>query len=314
MTEGPELWNAEDIPDQTGKVFVVTGANSGLGFETTKALAAKGGEIVMACRSPEKASEAEGAIRAELPDARLVTMRLDLASLASVRAFADAFTSRYAKLDVLINNAGIMAVPYMKTADGFEMQLGTNHLGHFALTGLLFDRVLAAAPSRVITVSSSMHRVGRMNFDDLMWEKGYKKWPAYGRSKLANLLFTYELQRRIEAKGYGVLAAAAHPGYAATNLQGVGPRMSGSSLMERLTDLSNRLMAQSAAMGALPTLRAATDPSVKGGTYWGPDGAFESSGHPKRVQPVARAKNVEDQRRLWEESVRLTGVRFDSLA
>ena len=313
MTEGPKLWKADDIPSQQGRVCVVTGANSGLGLETAKGLATHGAEVILACRSLDKAAEAESTIRSAVPGARLVSMPLDLASLASVRAFADAFAARHAKLDLLVNNAGIMAIPYMKTADGFEMQLGTNHLGHFALTGLLLERLIASGRGRVVTVSSTMHRIGKMDFDDLLWERRYKKWPAYGRSKLANLLFTFELQRRLEAKRLPVIAVAAHPGYAATNLQRVGPRLTGSSMLEKFTDLSNRFMAQSAAMGALPTLRAATDPEVEGGTFWGPDGAFESSGHPHRVTPSPRAKNLEDAKKLWDASVRLTGVGFDAL-
>jgi NAD(P)-dependent dehydrogenase (short-subunit alcohol dehydrogenase family) len=231
-----------------------------------------------------------------------------------VRSFAAAFLEKHPQLDVLCNNAGVMALPYRKTADGFEMQFGTNHLGHFALTGLLIERLLATPQSRVVNVSSTAHRIGQMNFDDLNGEKSYGKWRAYGQSKLANLLFTYELQRRLEAAKAGTIAVACHPGYAATNLQAAGARMEGSSLMESIMDLGNRLFSQSAAMGALPTVYAATAPAVRGGDYVGPDGFMENWGSPKKVQSNARSHERSDAARLWEISEKLTGVRFAALA
>ncbi|MGH7819102.1 MAG: oxidoreductase, partial [Candidatus Binatia bacterium] len=253
-------------------------------------------------------------IVAEHPGAAVEVAALDLASLASVRAFAEAFASRHARLDVLCNNAGVMALPRSKTADGFEMQLGTNHLGHFALTGLLLQRLASTPRARVVTQSSTAHRMGRIDFDDLHAERSYGKWAAYGQSKLANLLFAYELARRLERSGKDVISVACHPGYAATELQFAGPRMEGSSLMERVMGLGNRLLAQSAAMGALPMLFAATAPELRGGDYVGPDGFGEAWGHPKKVGSNARSRDVEAAKRLWAVSGELTGVRYDALA
>jgi NAD(P)-dependent dehydrogenase (short-subunit alcohol dehydrogenase family) len=210
-----------------------------------------------------------------------------------------------------VNNAGVMALPYRTTADGFEMQLGTNHLGHFALTGLLLERLLGTPGSRVVSVSSTAHKVGRMRWDDLPWERGYSKWRAYGQSKLANLLFTYELQRRLEEARAQTLAVACHPGFAATNLQTAGPRMARSAFGERGMLLINRLFAQSAEMGALPTLYAACADDVEGGEYFGPDGFSESWGHPTRVRSSSRSHDHQDQARLWEVSEQLTGVRYE---
>lgn len=308
-------WSIEDVPDQAGKTFVITGSNSGIGYEAAAVLARKGAEVILGCRSAEKGEAAIASIRKAHPAANVKLMSLDLASLASIRAFAKRFASEHGRLDALINNAGLMAIPYAKTADGFEMQLGTNHLGHFALTGLLFGRLLESAPARVINLSSQAHRMGRIRFDDLMSEKRYDKWAAYGQSKLANLLFTHELQRRLEAK-YGtppVLALSAHPGYSATELQGKGATMGGSRFEAFVMRIGNDIVAQSAAMGALPTLRAAVDPDVKGGEYFGPGGFMEVSGPPKIVGCAAAAKDPETMRRLWEESVRLTGVDFGGL-
>jgi hypothetical protein len=217
----------------------------------------------------------------------------------------------YPSLHVLCNNAGVMAIPHRKTADGFEMQLGTNHLGHFALTGLLLDRLLATPGARVVSVSSNAHKFGAMRWDDLQWERRYRKWFAYSQSKLANLLFAFELQRRLAAQGAGLISVGCHPGYAATNLQAAGPRMQGSSLGEGIMELANRLFAQSAAMGALPTLYAATAPDVKGGDYIGPDGLGEQWGYPKKVPSNARSRDADAQRRLWEISEQLTGVRYE---
>jgi NAD(P)-dependent dehydrogenase (short-subunit alcohol dehydrogenase family) len=307
-------WTAADLPDLTGKVFVVTGGNSGLGLETARELARKGGHVVIACRDTGKAAAALDDLRASAPKVSAEAMRLDLASLASVRAFADAFRGGHTRLDALCNNAGVMALPYRKTADGFEMQLGTNHLGHFALTGCLLDVLRATPGARVVNVSSTMHRIGRMRFDDLQSERSYAKWPAYGQSKLANLLFTYELARRAEKATLNLTSVAAHPGYAATNLQTAGPRMEGAALMERLSLLGNRLFAQTAAMGALPTIYAAAAPGVRGGDYYGPSSVGEMWGSPKQVRSSGRSRDLEAAARLWRVSEELTGVSFPGLA
>jgi NAD(P)-dependent dehydrogenase (short-subunit alcohol dehydrogenase family) len=306
-------WSAEQIPDLSGKTIVVTGGNSGLGFETARALARRKARVVIACRSAEKAQGAIGEITAADPGAAVEAMELDLASLASVRAFAKAFLGRFPKLDVLVNNAGVMALPKRETVDGFEMQLGTNHLGHFALTGLLLEPLLATPGSRVVTLSSTIHKSGRIRFDDLQSEKRYQKWTAYGQSKLANLLFAYELQRRLAAKRADTISVAAHPGYAATNLQFAGPRMQGSSLLETVMHVMNRVLSQSAAMGALPTLYAATAPGVKGGDYFGPSGFAELGGPPRKVGSSKRSHDTADAAKLWEISADLTGIRYEAL-
>ncbi|HVN38504.1 MAG TPA: oxidoreductase [Myxococcota bacterium] len=307
-------WTHADVPSQRGRTIVVTGANSGIGLEAAKTLAGAGAHVVLACRDPRRADAAAASLRAAHPDARLEVLPLDLASLASVREFASAFSARHARLDVLVNNAGVMAIPRRVTADGFEMQLGTNHLGHFALTGLLLPRLLAAPAPRVVTVSSTAHRAGRMRFDDLQSERRYQRWLAYGQSKLANLLFGYELDRRARAAGRALVSAACHPGYSATNLQLVGPRMDGSRRMEALMDWANRVFSQDASMGALPTLFAATAPSVQGGDYYGPDRMFETWGHPTKVGSSARSRDALSARRLWQVSEELTGVRYEGLA
>jgi len=307
-------WTAADLPELSGRVFVVTGGNSGLGLETARELARKGGHVVIACRNATQAQAALENIRTSAPRASVESMSLDLADLASVRAFAAALRERHGRLDALCNNAGVMALPYRRTADGFEMQLGTNHLGHFALTGLLLETLLATPGARVVSVSSGAHRIGRIRFDDLQSERRYSKWQAYGQSKLANLLFTYELARRAEKAGVDLTALAAHPGYAATNLQAAGPRMQGSVLGERFVALGNRLFAQPAAMGALPTLYAAAAPEVRSGEYYGAGGPGELWGHPKRVGSSRRSRDLEVAARLWQVSEDLTGVRFKALA
>ena len=307
-------WSTADIPDQSGRVALVTGGNSGIGFEAAAALAAKGAHVILACRDGGRAKAALDAIRDRHPKASAEVQSLDLASLASVRACADLVLARHPRLDLLLNNAGVMAIPHRTTADGFEMQLGTNHLGHFALTALFLERLLAAPAARVVTVSSTVHRVGRMHWDDLQLERGYGKWRAYAQSKLANLLFAYELDRRLRRIGARAQSAAAHPGYAATNLQFAGPRMEQSRGMERFFTLGNRLLGQSAADGALPTLYAATAPEVAGGDYVGPRDLFEAWGPPKKVGSSARSRDAADARRLWARSEELTGVRFTALA
>jgi len=308
-------WTAEDVPALDGRVAIVTGANSGLGLETARVLAHRGARVVLACRDPEKARAAEREVAATTAQPRAVgTLPLDLADLASVRSFADEVRKRHSALHLLVNNAGVMAIPLRRTADGFEMQLGTNHLGHFALTGLLLDLLLATPDSRIVTVSSSAHRIGRIDFDDLQSERSYGPWRAYGQSKLANLLFTFELQRRLARRGTAPIAVAAHPGYAATQLQEVGPRARNAVLMTRAVAFGNRLIAQDAAMGALPSLYAATAPAVRGGDYVGPGSWFEMRGHPRLVGTTARARDERVAARLWSVSEELTGVRFEALA
>ncbi len=292
-------WSANDIPDLTGKVAVVTGANSGLGYETTMALARHGADVILACRDEKRGADALARVRTEAPGASAGLSLLDLADLTSVRKFAEGFGAERDHLDILVNNAGVMALAERRTtADGFEMQFGTNHLGHYALTGLLLPQLQARPGARVVSVTSFGHKVGRMNFDDLNWERSYRKWLAYGRSKLANILFTFELDRRARAGGSSIVAAVAHPGYANTNLQ------SGTSFQW------SNFMAQPAAAGALPQLYAATAPDVKGGEFFGPSGLLEQRGAPKRVKAAKRAYDAETARRLWEVSEELTGVSF----
>ena len=300
-------WTEDNLPDLHGRRAIVTGANSGLGFETARALAQRGAAVTLAVRSVAKGEDAAARIRAVAPAADVRVAELDLASLASIRAFAATWRAEHADgLHLLVNNAGVMAIPRRETADGFEMQLGTNHLGHFALTGLLHDALTPDA--RVVTVSSLMHWVGAMRFDDLMGARRYNAWLAYGQSKLANLLFTMELHRRLEAAGSRVLAMAAHPGFAATNLQLVAPTMRGSSIGVQANALGNRLFAQSAAMGALPSLFAATASALPGNTFAGPSRL--SRGYPRAVGRSARARDAVVARRLWDVSEELTGVRF----
>ena len=301
-------WTIENIPDLNGKVIIVTGANCGIGFETAKEFARKCAHTILACRNLEKGEAALADIKKEIPNASAEVIQLDLSSLASVQQFAEDFKAKYKRLDILVNNAGVMYVPYGKTEDGFERHFGTNHLGHFALTGLLVDLLLKTPNARVVTVSSVGHRSGEMDFDDLMFEggRGYRGQRVYGRSKLANLLFTYELQRRFEAVGASVIATAAHPGGSNTNLA----RHVEDNWYFRLMRPLYSIVAQSAAMGALPTLRAAVDPDAKGGDYFGPDGFMESTGYPVLVQSNETSHNVEDAHKLWEVSEELTGIRY----
>jgi len=298
-------WTAKDLPDQSGRIAIVTGANSGLGLITARELARAGAEVVLACRNAEKGEAAVCAIGDAAPHARVTLRPLDLGNLASVREFASRFASEHDRLDLLINNAGVMAAPRRLTDDGFESQFGTNHLAHFALTGLLVDRMTSEG-ARVVTVSSGMHRVGRIRFDDLHGERKYGRWSAYGQSKLANLLFAFELDRRLRAAGSPVKSVAAHPGYAATNLQSAAVPAHERFFMS----ITNVVFAQSAEMGALPTLYAAAAPDVEGGAYIGPGGLFEQRGHPARVDSAPASKDEEAARRLWDVSEELTGVRF----
>jgi NAD(P)-dependent dehydrogenase (short-subunit alcohol dehydrogenase family) len=297
-------WTAADIPDQTGRTILVTGANSGLGLRSAEALAAHGARVLLACRNATKAATALDAVAAVATGPAPEVVALDLADLTSVRAAAADVATRVESLDVLMNNAGIMAVPKGTTAQGFELQLGTNHLGHFALTGLVLELLHRAPAPRVITTSSQAHRTGRMRWDDLHWTKGYERWRAYGQSKLANLLFTRELARRATAAGSSITAAAAHPGWSATHLQ------SGEGFVKKLSELGNRVFAQSDAQGALPQLYAATMPDVASGEYFGPDGRFERAGHPTRVGCTAAARSDADAERLWDLSQQLTEVTF----
>jgi NAD(P)-dependent dehydrogenase (short-subunit alcohol dehydrogenase family) len=296
-------WTAADIPDQSGKVAVVTGANSGIGLAAARELARAGATVLMAVRNVEKGKAAARAMPADLD---LHVRELELADLASIQHFAESFP--HERLDLLINNAGVMAPPRRLTKDGFESQFGTNHLGHFALTGRLLSKLLAAQQPRVVTVSSDMHRVGRIKFDDLQSERGYNHWLAYGQSKLANLMFCFELQRRATAASTELKSMAAHPGYAATNLQFAGPEV----WYERIVmAIGNRVIAQDADMGALPTLYAATNPDLPGGSFVGPDGFMGQRGHPHLVTAIGRAYDENAWRRLWEASEELTGVRYE---
>jgi NAD(P)-dependent dehydrogenase (short-subunit alcohol dehydrogenase family) len=301
-------WTAADIPDQSGRTAVVTGANSGLGLATARELSRAGAHVVMASRDTSKAQRAAEEIRGAVPDAQLEVAQLDLADLASVRAFAANVSAADEPLQLLVNNAGVMAPPRRLTKDGFESQLGTNHLGHYALTGLLLGPLLAAPEPRVVTMSSGMHRIGKMRWHDLQWEHGYNNWRAYGQSKLANLLFCFELQKRASSARTSLRSLAAHPGYAATNLQFAGP----AHAYERaFMIVGNKLFAQSAAMGALPALYAATAPDVPGGSYIGPDGFMENRGHPRIVTAAGRAYDEDAWRRLWAISEELTGVHYE---
>jgi NAD(P)-dependent dehydrogenase (short-subunit alcohol dehydrogenase family) len=299
-------WTPSDAPDQTGRTAVVTGANSGLGYEVTKALAERGAHVVMACRSTDRGERAADDVVRAVPDASLTVRELDLADLDSVERFAAEFVADYDTLDLLANNAGVMALPRRETADGFEMQFGTNHLGHFALTGHLFESLRAAPEPRVVTVSSGLHERGRIDFDDLQGERDYDKWEAYAQSKLANLLFAYELDRRTDE----VVSVGAHPGWAATNLQTAGPEMTGSTLRKAAMKVANAVAAQDAADGALPILYALTMADVSGRDYYGPGGFMQMRGPPERQRSSERSYDREPARRLWTVSTDLTGVSY----
>jgi NAD(P)-dependent dehydrogenase (short-subunit alcohol dehydrogenase family) len=288
------------MTDLTGRFALVTGANSGLGYETSLALARKGAAVVMACRSEERGAKAADRIREQVPEAELEVWTLDLADLQSVRDFADRFNNQYSGLNFLFNNAGIMAVPRSKTKDGFESHIGVNHFGHFALTGLLLDTLRNTPSSRIITTSSYVHFFGKINFSDLDSEGFYQKWLAYGQSKLANVLFGYELNRRLSQNGANPISVVAHPGYAATNLQHT----------TWLFTLLNPLVAQSQEMGALPLLYAATNDTIEGGEYVGPDGFLAQRGYPKIARSSRRSHDMQAAARLWEISEQRTGVRY----
>ena len=305
-------WTPTQIPDLTGTTAVVTGANSGIGVHTTIELARHGATVVMACRSPERGDEALGQVRVQAPGAQVELARLDLADLASVREFADRTLQAHPRIGLLVNNAGVMALPRRQvSADGFELQLATNHLGHFALTGLLLPALLAA-PSRVVTVTSHAHRAGRIDEDDLFAERRYSAWGAYGQSKLANLLFTMQLQRLADRAAADLTSVAAHPGYTATNLVASGPGAT-RSLLSRVLDAATKVIGQPAAMGAWPSLYAATMPDVRGAEFFGPASFGGWRGHPERTTATPSAYDPDVADRLWRRSTELTGVDYGVL-
>ena len=293
-------WTAENIPDLTSKIAIVTGANSGIGYETARVLARKQATVILACRNKAKGEAAVHQIAQAHPKAKAELILIDLSDLGSVRSFTEEFASKYDRLDLLINNAGIMAMPFRKTADGFELHFGTNHLGHFALTGLLIEFIMHTSQARVVTVSSGGHRFGKIDFANLNAEQRYDRGEAYGQSKLANLLFTYELQRKFADSDIDAIAVAAHPGWTETNL----------SANWRMVELLNPLIAQKPEMGALPTLYAATALDVEGSDYYGPDGWLELRGHPTKVQSSNRSYDMTVAARLWSVSEELTGVHY----
>lgn len=295
------IWNSKNISDQTGKVVIVTGGNSGLGLETATVLAAKNAAVVMAVRNLEKGEAAKNKIKIKFPEAVISVMELDLANLSLIKAFAEKFRLSFSRLDLLINNGGVMVPPYTITTDGFELQMGTNHFGHFALTGRLMDLLQSTPESRIVSVSSMAHKMGNINFDDLHWEKRrYRKWNAYGDSKIANLYFIFALQKRLEQQNSHVIATAAHPGWTATDLQ------QHSGIFSAL----NPFFAQTVSMGALPTLYAATAKGVRGADFFGPSGFMEIKGYPKKVVSNQRSKDLEIAEKLWKISEELTRVSF----
>lgn len=301
-------WSPAEIGQLDGKVVIITGANSGLGFESSKALAAAGATVVMACRNADRAEAAASQIRAVQPEAKLELLPLDLASLASVRSFAEEFLARHERLDILMNNAGVMAIPRRETADGFEMQFGSNHLGHFALTGLLLERLQATPGSRIVPLTSLAANSGRIRFKDLMWKRGYQRWLVYNQSKLANMLFGRELQRRLAAAGSDTICVLAHPGFTATNLQ-EGPKQGG-GLVGKLTAKLLSASAQPQEIGAHPQLRAATDPQAAGGDYYGPARQMQMKGEAVQVELPKSGRDDTAAHRLWGVSEELTGVRY----
>lgn len=304
-------WNEKNIPDQQGKTVIVTGGNSGIGYEAALALARKNAHVILTARDLTKGDRAADEIRKKYPQSKVMVAVLDLADLKSVHAFAETFLAQYKNLDILINNAGVMAIPYRKTADGFEMQFGTNHLGHFALTGLLLPALKATPSARVVTVSSFVHTSGDIHFDDLLWERSYDRWAAYAQSKLANLLFAYELQRRFAVSKINAISVGCHPGYAATNLQAVGPQMDGSVISYLFTQAGNFFFAQSQRMGVLPTLFAAIASEVNGCDYIGPGSLGGTRGYPVKVKSTTRSYDESLAKRLWKTSEELTGVKYD---
>ena len=301
-------WTQNDIPNQQGKRVIVTGGNSGIGYEAALALAGRDAQVILAVRNVDKGEEAARQIRQRHPQALVAVMELNLADLKSIAAFAESFRANHDRLDILINNAGVMALPARKTVDGFEMQFGTNHLGHFALTGLLLPLLKKTPGARVVTVSSGVHILGDIHFDDLQWEKKYDRWGAYAQSKLANLLFAYELQRRFAETGINAISVGCHPGYAATNLQYAGPRMDGSAFGVWLSSAGNSLFAQQPEVGALPTLFAAVAEEVNGCDYIGPTSMGGMRGYPQKVKSNNKSYDEALAKRLWAVSEKLTGL------
>lgn len=304
-------WTEEQVPDVTGKTALVTGANSGLGFETARVLAARGAHVLLACRNRDKADAAMEAIREHAPGASLELVQLDLSSLDSIRRAAEQVRARYDHLDLLINNAGVMWLPPSRTEDGFEMHFGTNHLGHFALTGWLLPLIRDRVGARVVTLSSIGHRIGRIHFDDLNLEHRYGKQKAYSQSKLANLVFAHELQRRLQAANAQAISVAAHPGIAGTNLATPALEKTGPRWLARLTARLAPVLARAPVQGALPTLYAATAEEVNGGDYIGPDGPWEITGYPAKGRSSKHALDRQLAQELWTVSEELTGVTFD---
>lgn len=302
-------WTTEDIPSQEGRLAVVTGANTGIGLETAIALADAGATVVLACRNRAKAAVAADGIRARSSGGSIEVLELDLGSLDAVRTAAAETRQRFPTIDLLINNAGVMMPPKSQTADGFELQFGTNHLGHFAFTGLVLPALTATSGSRIVTVSSIAHRTGEIRWDDLQWEQGYTRIASYAQSKLANLLFAFDLDRRLTEAGVDTISLAAHPGVSSTELTRNLPA-AGVPGIKQLYTLASKVLFQSSAAGALPQLRAATDPDAAGSTYYGPDGRDERSGSPVLVAPMPQATDEADQARLWEISEDLTGVTY----
>lgn len=302
-------WTLNDMPSLKGKTIIVTGGNSGLGYQAVRAFASKGGQVIMACRSASRGEEARKQIVAEFKTADITVMNLDLNDLSSVKAFVQEFKKSHQQLHVLLNNAGIMMTPYGKSKDGIESQQATNHFAHFALTGLLMDIIRKTPKARVVNVSSIAHRQGKMDFSNLLYENGkdYSPMKAYGRSKLENLLFTYQLQKYFEAQKIDAIAVVAHPGVSNTNLFN---NMGAKWMMTILKPLVG-MFVQPASMGALPEIRAAVDASVKGGEYYGPDGNREMKGYPVVVQPDKSTFNKEDAPKLWKFSEEITGVKFN---
>jgi NAD(P)-dependent dehydrogenase (short-subunit alcohol dehydrogenase family) len=307
---GADTWSTADVGDLTGRVALVTGANSGIGYETALVLAAHGAHVILGCRDDEKARRARDKMESELDRSSLELLHLDLADLVSVRRAAEGVLADHARLDILVNNAGVMGTPYRQTSDGFELQMATNHLGHFALTGLLLDRIVITARSRIVTVSSHLHRMGRLRQDDVAGAGFHSTWVSYGTSKLANLLFTAELSRRLQAAGLPTLAVAAHPGWTRSNLAGSGAALGNSRVRRKLARMAGSTLGQSAAGGALPVLCAATSSSVSSGQYIGPAHLFGLYGPPKVARPSRRARDVSAAAALWEASEELTGVRY----
>ncbi len=302
-------WSQRDIPDLTGKVIVVTGANSGLGFESAKTFAEKGATVVMTARNMSKGEKAKTNILQAHPHATVDLMQLDVGNLASVREFVDTFKAKYDRLDVLLNNAGVMAIPRQETPDGFEMQLGVNHLGHFALTGLLLDVITNTPKARIHNVTSSANWSGRINFDDLMGERNYGRWRAYGQSKLANIFFTFELQKRLTAAGFDTITNTSHPGLVLGNLQTNSVEQSGTRIEALFYNFSKLFMAQDIKMGMLPQLYGCTATEAKGGVFYGPH-TFNMRGYPKEQKANKAAYDAAALKRFWEVSEELTGVKY----